>query len=57
MIFSSSGWFDQNLFFQWFEQIFLRQTKDLPRPLLLILDGHQSHFKVETLKLAVDNDV
>ena len=44
-------------FFQWFEQIFLESTKHLPRPVLLILDGHKSHFMVETLKLAVKNDV
>jgi hypothetical protein len=48
---------EKPLFFQWFEQIFLPHTKDLPRPLLLIVDGHGSHFMVETLNLAVKNDV
>jgi hypothetical protein len=48
---------DQSLFYRWFEQIFLEQTKNLPRPLLLIIDGHGSHFDVETLKLAVQNNV
>jgi hypothetical protein len=48
---------EQTSFYQWFEQIFLYHTKDLARPLLLILDGHRSHFKVETLRLAVEKNV
>jgi hypothetical protein len=47
----------QELFHRWFEQIFLQNTKDLPRPILLIVDGHGSHFNVQTLKLAVENQV
>ncbi|CAF1521897.1 unnamed protein product [Adineta steineri] len=54
---SENGWIDQQLFYEWFDQIFLKHTKDLPRPLVLIVDGHGSHFKVETLKLAVQNEV
>jgi len=48
---------DQKLFHQWFQHMFLEYTKDLPRPILLIVDGHGSHFGVETLKLAVHNHV
>lgn len=48
---------DQDLFHKWFEQVFLVQTNNLPRPLLLIVDGHGSHFDVETLKMAVDKQV
>jgi len=55
--FLSSGWMEQKLFYQWFEQIFLQKTKTLPRPLLLIVDGYGSHFAVETLKLALINNV
>ena len=47
----------QSLFYRWFEQVFLEQTKSLPRPILLIIDGHSSHFDVGTLKLARENDV
>jgi hypothetical protein len=54
-LFFCSGWIDQNLFYQWFKQVFVKQTKDAPRPLLLIVDGHGSHFSVETLQLAVQN--
>ena len=56
-VFLSSGWMNQTLFHRWFDQIFLKHTKDLPRPLLLIVDGHGSHFDVQTLTLAVKNDV
>lgn len=52
-----SGWMNEDLFFQWFEQMFIVQTKNQPRPLLLILDGYHAHFKVETLKLAVENQM
>jgi len=52
-----SGWIDQSLFYQLFEQVFVQQTKDLPRPLLLILDGYGSHFSVETLRFAVQNNM
>lgn len=48
---------DQSLFRKWFEQIFLVQTKDLPRPLLLIIDGHGSHFDVGAINLAIQNQV
>ena len=52
-----SGWMDQVSFYEWFQQIFLHRTQRLPRPLLLFVDGHGSHCKVETLKLALDNVV
>jgi hypothetical protein len=56
-LFSTSGWMEQTLFYEWFDKIFLQHTKHLPRPLVLIVDGHSSHFKVETLQLAVKNNV
>jgi hypothetical protein len=48
---------DQHLFYQWFKQVFVEQTKDIPRPLLLIVDGHGSHFSVDTLQLAIQNQM
>ncbi|CAF1090463.1 unnamed protein product [Adineta steineri] len=54
---SKNGWMETTLFRKWFEHWFLEQTKHLPRPLLLIIDGHGSHFDVETLKLAVEHQV
>ncbi|CAF4694793.1 unnamed protein product, partial [Rotaria sp. Silwood2] len=54
---SDNGRMNQRLFCRWFEQIFLEHTKNMSRPLLLILDGHDCHFDVETLMLAIKNDV
>ncbi|CAF4516894.1 unnamed protein product [Rotaria sp. Silwood2] len=48
---------NQNLFYQWFKQVFVEQTKNTPRPLLLIVDGHGSHFSVDTLQLAIQNQI
>jgi hypothetical protein len=50
-------WMELDLFYQWFDEIFLSWTKTLQRPLILILDGHKTHFMVETLQLAVQNNV
>jgi hypothetical protein len=55
--FLNSGWMNTELFYQRFEQIFLQHTKDLPRPILLIMDGYGCHFSVETLRLAINNNV
>ena len=48
---------EQKVFYEWFSQVFLNATKDLPRPVLLIVDGHKSHFRVETLRLAMEKSV
>ncbi|CAF3192699.1 unnamed protein product, partial [Rotaria sp. Silwood2] len=54
---SDSGWMENKIFYEWFQEMFLEATKHLPRPVLLILDGHKSHFTIETLELAVKNEV
>ena len=48
---------DSELFKKWVEKQFLPQTHHLPRPLLLILDGHESHMNIEMVDLLVENDV
>ena len=40
--FSSKGWMDQDLFGHWFNN-FLKYAPPI-RPLLLLLDGHSSHY-------------
>ena len=42
---SNSGWMDGELFQQWFEQHFLRYAPVIC-PLLLLLDGHFSHYNL-----------
>ena len=53
---SQSGWMNQLIFSRWFKQHFLRYVP-AARPLLLLLDGHSSHYCPDTLKLAQEDDV
>ena len=47
---------DQELFKHWFQDHFLKYT--LPtRPLLLLMDGHSSHYEPSSVELAKNNDV
>ena len=54
---SPNGYMDSELFKKWVEKQFLPQTQHLPRPLLLILDGHGSHMNIDMIDLLVENDV
>ena len=53
---SDSGWMDQELFTNWFTNHFLQHAV-AHRPLLLLLDGHSSHYTLELIKSAAENDV
>lgn len=53
---SDSGWMSQLLFNHWFKCHFLRYAP-AARPLLLLMDGHSSHYCPDTLQLAQDEDV
>lgn len=53
---SDSGWTDQELFFFWLQEHFLSNVVS-HRPLLLLLDGHSSHFEPGTIEYAREKDV
>ncbi len=53
---SSSGWIDTELFYHWFRRHFLEYAPSV-RPLLLLLDGHSSHYGPEFIRLACENGV
>lgn len=53
---SKKGWIDQQLFDLWFSNHFLRYAP-LARPLLLLLDGHSSHYSPDTVRLAAREKV
>ena len=53
---SSKGWMDQELFDLWFNNHFLRYVPS-SRPLLLLMDGHSSHYCPETIRFAAENRV
>jgi len=53
---SSSGWMDMELFNVWFKRHFLRYAP-AARPLLLLMDGHSSHYCIDTVQLAASEGV
>lgn len=54
--FSDNGWTNSHLFHKWFERIFLRYVP-ATRPILLLVDGHSSHYCPDTLALAAENGI
>lgn len=53
---SSNGWIDSELFTQWFCHHFLAYAPPV-RPLLLLLDGHSTHFNPVTVEKAAKEKV
>jgi hypothetical protein len=54
---SANGWIIDDPFAFWFNNVFLVETRSLSRPILLILDGHHSHFTIQVIEAAKSNDV
>ena len=53
---SEKGWMDSRLFHLWFRRHFLRYAPAI-RPLLLLLDGHASHYCPDTINIAAEQGV
>ena len=53
---SDNAWIDQELFHFWMTEHFLNHAV-AARPLLLLLDGHSSHFKLETIRFAQEHGI
>ena len=53
---SANGWMNQELFQSWFSNHFLQYIPP-KRPIILLLDGHASHYCPETIRLAAKNKV
>ena len=53
---SSKGWIDAELFEYWFERLFIKYAP-AQRPLLLLLDGHSSHYQPSLIRKAILNKV
>lgn len=53
---SASGWIDSELFELWFKEHFLAYAPP-SRPLLLLLDGHSSHYNPNFIKKAAEEDI
>ena len=53
---SPNGWIDQELFCHWLKYLFMTYIPP-QRPVLLLLDGHSTHFTPYAVKLAAENGV
>jgi len=53
---SPQGWTDHELFYEWLNKLFIKNIPPL-RPVLLLLDGHSSHFSLEAIKFAAENEI
>ena len=53
---SDKGWIDQELFYYWLKEHFVTNAIS-QRPLLLLLDGHSSHFEPRTIEFAKENKI
>ena len=53
---SGKGWMDQKLFRHWLKDHFLKYAV-ASRLLLLLMDGHSSHYESSSVELAKENDV
>ncbi|KAJ4436215.1 hypothetical protein ANN_18845 [Periplaneta americana] len=54
---SKSGWFDMNLFLDWFQKCFLPAAKKLEGKKILIADNLSSHVSLEVLRLCQVHDI
>ena len=53
---SKKSFIDKDLFYMWFEKIFLTHLP-ATRPVILIMDSHKSHMSLKVIELAKRNDV
>lgn len=53
---SEKGWITTELFESWFTELFLPNAV-ASRPLLLLLDGHSTHYQPDVINLALENEV
>ncbi len=56
---SESGWMEAANFLEWFRKLFLPTVDDRRRtgPVILFLDGHQSHATLSLAEEARDKDI
>ncbi|CAF3876500.1 unnamed protein product, partial [Rotaria sordida] len=54
---TDNGWINDEVFAFWFIDVFLMEIQSVPRPVLLILDGHSCHFTVKVIEAARQNNI
>lgn len=53
---SDNGWQDKNTLFVYFKK-FVDWSKDSPKPILVLSDGHVGHIQYRVSKLALENNI
>ena len=53
---SEREWTDQELFLYWMTELFLERIPPA-RPVMLLVDGHSSHYEPYTIKAAAEHGV
>ncbi len=53
---SESGWITKQLFSNWFDW-FVEHTKDVSKPVLLIMDNHTCHISIDVIETAKKNQI
>lgn len=55
---SKTGYIDSEIYLQWFKDIFVPYSRASPeRPVLLIVDGHESHINYEVAQYAIQHNI
>ena len=54
---SPNGYMDSKHFRMWIEKLFIPRTAHIPKPILLICDGHGSHLDVNTIGILVEHNI
>ena len=55
---SRTGYIDSEIYEEWFQKIFLPNSQaTADHPVLLIVDGHESHINYRVAKSAIENNV
>ncbi|XP_011402525.1 PREDICTED: tigger transposable element-derived protein 2-like [Amphimedon queenslandica] len=53
---SPNGWISRELFLYWFHKLFLTSVPSV-RPLLLLMDGHSTHYGPDLIKIAAEEQI
>ena len=56
IVVSDPGWITKSLFSQWFTW-FIEYTKDVAKPILLLMDNHACHISIEVIEVAKQNQI
>ncbi|XP_013065756.2 uncharacterized protein LOC106054447 [Biomphalaria glabrata] len=55
---SDNGWVTSAIFYSWLRDIFIPSTNNLPKPIILLVDGHPSHTSLlETSVICSENKI